>query len=96
MDGRLVSGRQVQSQYFKFPITAFFINHLVAVSLHLGVLLSVQESLSDWIVNMRLPSDDCCVCSIPRPINKTLANQPFPVINGRAGCAPVLDGQKIA
>ena len=54
------------------------------------------ERLSDWIVNLRLPTDDWCDCRIPCPSDKILANQPFPVINGRTGCTSVPDGQKIA
>ena len=54
------------------------------------------DRLSDWIVNLRLPSDDRAFTASPRPIDKILANQPFPVINGHTGCASVPDGQKIA
>jgi hypothetical protein len=45
--------------------------------------ICVESRLSHRIVLCAFRRDLGDACSIPSPINKTLANQPFPVINER-------------
>ena len=73
------------------------IKHLLLVSFHVGVYLIRSGELTIQLDSqLALPSDNWSAHrDLPLAV-KTLANQPFPMINERMNCAPVPDGQKIA
>lgn len=73
------------------------IKHLILVSFHLGVYSIRSGELTIQLDSqLALPSDNWSAYRVLPLAVKTLANQPFPMINELIICAPVPDGQKIA